>query len=187
MVSRPRCPPPPLPRVTMAVGAPSLLRGPHGEDPGGGRHLRDRQEVAQVVEGERWGPPRSLSLGLRAPFPSLFLPPAEEGLPGRAWGHAGPGGHRRLPGQGQACRHLRGLPAGLLRRGERGVPEHLQGDPWGHPWAWGRRRGPSRTLPCPPMQIGTGFTEESLEKHYGFLKVDLLEKRRLGGERWAGS
>lgn len=37
------------------------------------------------------------------------------------------------------------------------------------------------------MQIGTGFTEESLEKHYGFLKVDLLEKRRLGGERWAGS
>lgn len=44
--------------------------------------------------------------------------------------------------------------------------------PWGHPRAWGRRRGgPSRTLPRPPVQIGTGFTEESLEKHYGFLKV----------------
>lgn len=38
----------------------------------------------------------------------------------------------------------------------------------GH-WAWGHCWGLSLTIV--PLQIGTGFTEENLEKHYNFLKV----------------
>lgn len=55
------------------------------------------------------------------------LPSAEERLPGRRGRHSRPVCDRRLPGKRQEDRHLRGLPAGLLRRGQRGVPVSLQG------------------------------------------------------------
>ena len=41
------------------------------------------------------------------------------------------------------------------------IPKHL----WACGYCWGL------SLTIVPLQIGTGFTEESLEKHYNFLKV----------------
>lgn len=55
------------------------------------------------------------------------LPSAEEGLPGWGGRHCGPVCDWCLPGKRQEDGHLWGLPAGLLRRRERGVPVRLQG------------------------------------------------------------